>query len=391
MSVAIIIPVWNLWESMTLPCLMSLAKYSRDQDIHVYLIDNGSTDSTGTHASAILEAFFGIRGTYFSFSENMGFAIACNRGARLALADGHEFLFFLNNDTILTKNWLFPLLSALSDEGMGAVAPLLLYPQDDKVQHMGIAILPMHKVKHLYHHFPASHHLVHKKRDVNLITGAALLCRTRDFFELGLFHEGYKNGCEDLDFCFTLRQRGLKLCVVTESVVYHHESKSAGRFDHSSANGRLLLDRWIKSFVPDVQFHEIADGYLPAMSPELIYYTCLPEKRTAFFNKKMGGNFHKDTCISMLEREPYWHEGYYLLAKHYENIKEYKTAFSWLHLASKLFPNDLGVFNKMIPLCQHLEIDSHPLDALIIDNNKLEKDPTLAGALTENLRRTILK
>ena len=59
MGVGIVIPVWNLWEKMTFPCLQSLVKHTDLSDIQVYLVDNASTDKTAAHAEAIGQSLFG--------------------------------------------------------------------------------------------------------------------------------------------------------------------------------------------------------------------------------------------------------------------------------------------------------------------------------------------
>ncbi len=59
MSVGIVIPVWNLWNEMTFPCLKSLVSYTNLSEIHVYLVDNASTDETCTHAEKMGQSLFG--------------------------------------------------------------------------------------------------------------------------------------------------------------------------------------------------------------------------------------------------------------------------------------------------------------------------------------------
>ena len=208
MSVGIVIPVWNLWEKMTLPCLMSLVKYTNIQDIHVYLVDNASTDETCTHAEKMGQSLFGKEHfTYIKNSENMGFAIACNQGAKEAQKDGHEFILFLNNDTIVTENWLPPLVNALDNSRVGMAGPLLLYP-DNTVQHCGVVISPFLKMNHIYGTFPKEHYIISKNRKFRAITGAVLLCRIQEFFDYGMFYEEYKNGMEDIDLCYSYVEHG---------------------------------------------------------------------------------------------------------------------------------------------------------------------------------------
>lgn len=351
MSIAIIIPVWNLWETMTLPCLASLAKHTKDQKIHIYLIDNGSTDGTKIHAPTVLKKLF-VDATYFAFQENMGFAIACNQGAKLAYESGHDFLFFLNNDTTVTENWLVPLLTALHDKKIGAVGPLLLYPENNKVQHCGVSINAFGNVRHFYKNFPHDHILVHKNRYIRAITAAAFLCRTSDFMDVGMFHEAYKNGCEDLDLCYQFGKKGLFMQVIPKSIVYHHESQTPERSTKDNDNFKILAARH-PAKVHDDPIIAKQDGYLPALTKEYAYCVNISPEKAQQFNTSMERFFKPEICEKLLLQEPLWLAGYDMLANHYENqnmpeksLKYLETAFGFhpslsycekiLHLAKKM-------------------------------------------------------
>ena len=55
----------------------------------------------------------------------------------------------------------------------------------------------------------------------------------------------YRNGCEDLDLCFKLRERGLHTVVATESRIGHQVSASrGGPSPQDERNSRLLFGRW---------------------------------------------------------------------------------------------------------------------------------------------------
>ena len=64
-------------------------------------------------------------------SDNLGFVEACNKGSMVAHG---EYIFFLNNDTVVTKGWLNAMLSIFNKhEKVGAVGAKLIYP-DGKLQ-----------------------------------------------------------------------------------------------------------------------------------------------------------------------------------------------------------------------------------------------------------------
>lgn len=337
MGVGIVIPVWNLWDKMTFPCLQSLVKQTNPNDIHVYLVDNASTDNTATHAEKIGQSLFGAEHfTYIRNQENMGFAIACNQGAEEARKDGHAYILFLNNDTVVTPNWLPPLVKALDNPHLGMVGPLLLFP-DGTVQHCGVTVTPVQKVGHIYSEFLPTHPAVLRKRKFRIITGAVLLCRTEQFFALGKFFEGYKNGMEDIDLCYTYAEQGLMQQVVSESIVYHYTSQTPGRLDSAVGlqNGKLLLERKPR-IIPDAHLYYLQDGYVPALTKDFVFYPRLTEEKRKEFNKTVLADYSDELCKEYLLKEPFWHDGYQILIRSLVRQNKIQEAFAYCQRAVSL-------------------------------------------------------
>ena len=307
--VSVIIPAWNLWD-MTAACLRSLAEHTHGENIEVVVVDNGSTDATATELDPLGKALFGSDFRPVRLPENQGFAKGCNAGA--AASDG-ELLFFLNNDTTMTPGWLPPLRQALEQPRVGAVGPLLLYP-NGTVQHCGIYFTPFMAVGHLYEGFPGGHAAPRKKRPLQAITGAALLLRKSVFMDCGGFYEEYRNGFEDMDLCCALRARGHKLAVEGGSVIVHHTSQTPGRFDHNTFNGALLMRRHGSSLKPDLHTLVALDGYELVMGPDLDVWPVLPDAQEERRNKAFDAlSASEDVCRLMLEQEPLWRGGWHRL------------------------------------------------------------------------------
>lgn len=253
---SVIIPVFNKWE-LTRDCLARLREHADGHDFEVVVVDNASSDVTATDLAPLGKSLFGERFTAIRFEENRNFGPACNVGAKAATA---PLLFFLNNDTLVTSGWAAPLLSALRDEPeLGAVGPLLLYP-NDTVQHLGVAYAAS-GAEHLYRDFPRTHPVVAKHRDVQCLTGAALMLSASLFRECGCFHEEYKNGYEDQELCVHIRQAGKKLRCVPQSVIYHLESQSGGRDAAEGDNSDLFFKRCGKHVHTDIHVHAMRDGF----------------------------------------------------------------------------------------------------------------------------------
>lgn len=308
-KVSVIIPAWNLWQ-MTASCLRSLAEHTHDENVEVVVVDNGSTDATVTELEPLGKALFGAGFRLVRLPENQGFAKGCNAGAR---ASSGVLLFFLNNDTTVTEGWLPPLRLALEQPRVGAVGPLLLYP-NNTVQHCGIYFTPFMSVGHLYEGFPAIHAAPRKKHPLQAITGAAMLLRKSVFMDCGGFYEEYRNGFEDMDLCCELRVRGHKLAVAGHSAVIHHTSQTPGRFDHNTFNGELLMRRHQKNLKPDLHTLAALDGYQLAMGPDLDLWLALPEAKEAARSSDFDAQpSDVQACRSLLEQEPLWRGGWYRL------------------------------------------------------------------------------
>ena len=256
MQLSIIIPVFNCYD-LTKSCLLSLKESCFNSDIEIIVVDNGSNDETINELDSFGLDIFKNNFNCIHLDKNLGFAKACNLGAKKAQG---EILFFLNNDTICTPNFLSPLLNSIEKNNIGAVGPLLCYP-NNTIQHIGIAFSPFLKVSHIYEHFPKNHEVVSKKRPLQAITAAALLIRKSIFFECNLFCEEYLNGYEDMDLCFSLKNKGYKVDVISDSCIIHYTSSTSGRFDHESNNAKLLQSRWSNIIKPDLHILAYLDGF----------------------------------------------------------------------------------------------------------------------------------
>ena len=249
--VSIIMPLYNNCE-YTEKCLYALAEYTGDDpDYEVILVDNASSDWT----KYLLLAFEGDVEVMRN-DENVGFARANNQGA---LSARGEYVLFLNNDTEPLEGWLQAMVRlADSDERIGVVGARLLYPQNDTVQHAGLEMINGIP-DHVYRGVPAEDERVMQSRDLDMVTGACMLVRRTIFEQLGGFDEAYRNGVEDVDLCLQVRSKGYRVVYCAESVLYHHEGTSEGRFDHVNENLQRFFAKWQSRFDEMGRFVAYAD------------------------------------------------------------------------------------------------------------------------------------
>ncbi|MGH7233251.1 MAG: glycosyltransferase [Nitrospiraceae bacterium] len=252
---SIIIPVFNKVE-LTQQCLVHLAKTTTHIEYEVIIVDNASTDDTAGFLATLSGDVQIIRN-----AQNVGFAKACNQGARAAKG---RYLVFLNNDTIPCEGWLTALVDEVETHlDTAVVGSKLLYP-DGTIQHAGVVfsregLFPYH----VYRGVPADLLAVNRRREFQCVTAACLLVRPDIFNAVGGFDEGYRNGFEDVDFCLKIRKRGGHIIYQPQSVLYHLESQSPGRKSHEEHNSRRLVSQWGHQWwITDEDGVYFADGYV---------------------------------------------------------------------------------------------------------------------------------
>lgn len=248
LACSIVIPVFNRVD-LTAQCLRSLVANTTGVDFEVIIVDNASTDGTPE-----LCAGLGGNAIVIRNEENRGFAAACNQGSAAASS---KHLLFLNNDTQPFPGWLPPLLAAVdADPAVGAVGCKLLFP-NRTVQHGGVVLVerseyPRLGAIHMPYEVPEDDPVANLRRDVAVVTAAAMLIRREAFEAAGGFDEGYWNGYEDVDLCLTLGRLGWRILYEPASVLIHHESASGPeRFVRTDANIDRLQSKWAGEVTPD--------------------------------------------------------------------------------------------------------------------------------------------
>jgi GT2 family glycosyltransferase len=219
-------------------CLESIFSRSTYPNLGVLLVDNGTTDAEA------LSLFERYPVDVLPFDEPFSFSRANNLG--VDRADG-ELVVFLNNDTeVRTAEWLEEMVSLASRDGVGAVGPLLLYP-NGTVQHAGVVLGIRGTADHVLRGFAGGDDgyagSLSCTREVSAVTGACMLVQRDVFAELGGFDEHFATHYQDVDLCLRLRASGRRILYTPRAVLVHHEAATrGGRYDH--VDRALLLDAW---------------------------------------------------------------------------------------------------------------------------------------------------
>ncbi|UVI28613.1 glycosyltransferase family 2 protein [Paenibacillus spongiae] len=234
---SIIIPTYNQLRYVK-ECIESIARYT-SEPYELIVIDNASDDGT----SAYLKSAGG--GLRFQINnENKGFAGAVNQG--LMLARGTT-LMILNNDSVVTPDWLSNLLTCLhSNPHYGIVGPVTNYISGDQLIETSYSnIEEMQQFSRTFNRSDASRWVV-----TGRLTGFCMLFRREDFRRLGYFDEGFEIGnCEDDDYGLRARLLGMQLVIAKDTFIHHYGSVSMkslnGRFDQVyKKNLAFYANKW---------------------------------------------------------------------------------------------------------------------------------------------------
>lgn len=196
---------------LTKLCLASIKKYTAEKDIEMIIVDNGSSDGTVDYLKSIPS----IK-TIFN-EKNLGFGKGCNQGLDIATGDT---VLFLNNDTIVTKNWLQSMLTLLySDEKIGMVGPVSNYVSGP--QRIAVDYNTIDRIDDFSNSYCQKN--VGKSKRVMRLVGFCLLVKKEVLDKIGGFDERFEYGSfEDDDLCLRTLIEGYQLRIAYDSFVHHH-------------------------------------------------------------------------------------------------------------------------------------------------------------------------
>jgi len=217
---SIIVPTLNraalLGKALNSFCLQNFSA----KQFEIVVVDNGSTDDS---VSRIRKQFPAIE--LVETHKNLGFAGGCNVGIALALADGADYIWLLNNDTIAETDALGALVAkAESNSHLGAVGSAIYSITDtDRMLAWGGGYVNfwLGRSRHFQRPVPDS--------KIKFLTGACLLVRRQALDAIGSLDDGFFMYWEDADYCFRLRAGGWKLAVAGNAKIWHKESASVGK------------------------------------------------------------------------------------------------------------------------------------------------------------------
>ncbi len=252
----------------TIQCIHSLNSIDYP-NYRIVVIDN---DSPNRSEDLLRESFPQI--PVIQAGHNRGYAAGNNIGIRMAVQEGAEFVLVLNNDTVVTREFLSILVAyATTHTRVGVLSPILV---DDQGQpnrnctrrapslwelfwNYGIGGLLDEDDKWARRTFYLGEYDFKDPKEVEVISGACMLIRSNLLEQIGLLDEGTFLYWEEFILFEKVRKTEFQTVVVPASRVIHKCQKTIGEetptvalshvssvnhyLKHYRNTGRLI--RWI--------------------------------------------------------------------------------------------------------------------------------------------------
>ena len=203
-KVSIIIVNYNGKELLQ-KCLDSLLKVNYD-NFEIILVDNNSTDGTVEFITKNYPSLIIIK-----LDSNKGFAEPNNVAAKISKG---KYLLFLNNDTVVTPNFISEMVKVMETDKKIAICQSLLLKPDgsvdssgDFIDHLGVVYNSKTKIDEI--------------REVSSARGASMLVRSDIFEKLDGFDQKFFITFEDVDLCWRSWILGYRVLIIPTSIVYH--------------------------------------------------------------------------------------------------------------------------------------------------------------------------
>ena len=193
-------------------------------NMEVLVVDNASPSDT---PEVIKEKFPQV--IFIQSNKNLGFAGGNNLAIRQAKG---EFIYLLNNDTIIPENHIHILVNAFSeDHATGVVCPKIkLYDDPNIILFAGFTPLSSITVRNKIIGFSEKDQGQYDQRKQSAYAhGAAMMLKREVMEKAGIMNEDYFLYYEELDWSIRIRKAGYSIDYIPDTFVLHKESLTTGK------------------------------------------------------------------------------------------------------------------------------------------------------------------
>jgi hypothetical protein len=245
-------------KDLTIGCLHSIQKESKNLSYEVLLTDNGSNDGSVEALKKLKnEPYWRNRLTLIFNNDNTGYARANNQGIKKAVG---KYILLLNNDTIVHKDALQNLIGFADQNPDAGVVGSRLLNIDGSLQSSCYHFPTITNAikEYLFGQKGLFEKFAPKGADpiiVDSVVGAAFLITPRARKLVGVLDERYFAYFEDIDYCRQVFKNGLKVYYLPKSVITHYHGST---FKKLADEG----ERWKKLIPSSITYHGFIKHYL---------------------------------------------------------------------------------------------------------------------------------
>jgi len=224
---------------LVVQCLESLDRELAEiESIHVVVTDNASGDDSIALIRSTIDAHRWSWCTFMPLPRNGGYSYGNNAGVQAFLSrdDAPEYVLLLNPDAYVLPGAVRTLVEFMDANPEVGVAGARVEDESGEQAHSAFRFPSV--TSEMLHGFKLGlltrvldnhqtfYELDGEPKQVDWVTGAAMMIRKRVFDEVGLLDEGYFLYFDEVDFCWRASQAGWAIYHVPASTVVHLQAQS---------------------------------------------------------------------------------------------------------------------------------------------------------------------
>ena len=246
---AILIINWNDYQN-TKECLDSLIQNNSENDFNIILIDNNSQDGSKErlikeyNLQAILPSNWNcekkdifINDTHFSdyqwwnvcleLNDNYWFTGANNFWMKFAWQHNFENIMWLNNDTIVSKWFLWTLEEWLSQYPNNLLScKIVFFPDTEYIWNMGTKINLLWKPTGIYYQKKTNEVKTPKYIESELCSWCMMIYKRSVLERLWWQDNNYFFNIDDADYSYEAKLKWFNTIIDTKTILYHKSARS---------------------------------------------------------------------------------------------------------------------------------------------------------------------
>jgi len=193
--------------------------------LEIIVVDNNSSDGSAEFVEENYQDVILIKN-----SKNVGHSIACNQGAEMSSG---KYLLFLDNDTVLDKNFISELLKVFRNKkDCGIAGGMVKDMGTNFIQEIGINIdyfgYPIAEIGSMFGHFIEDKGQFRDIFETFYVSSCALMIPRNLFFKVGGFDGSFFMYKDDLDLCWRVKLLGYKVYINPKAKIYHKMGVTLG-------------------------------------------------------------------------------------------------------------------------------------------------------------------